>query len=84
MQHTPTARAISSSWDTAGRCAGLSRPLMDMPAEYMWRLRLSNCSVSVINTFRDDDSGSAGAALELLNDTSHLEDVIKNVFAAGR
>lgn len=67
-----------------GSLRGLIASLMDMPAEYMWRLRLSNCSITVINTFRDEESGAAGAALELLNDTSHLEDVIKNVFAAGR
>lgn len=67
-----------------GSLRGLITSLMDMPAEYMWRLRLSNCSITVINTFRDDDGGASGAALELLNDTNHLEDVIKNVFATGR
>ena len=66
-----------------GSLRGLITSLMDMPAEYMWRLRLSNCSVTVINTFRDDDSGASGAALELLNDTSHLGDVINELAAGG-
>ena len=61
-----------------GSLRGLIAALMGMPAEYMWRLRLSNCGITVVNTF------DGGAALELLNDTSHLEDVIENVFAAGR
>ena len=61
-----------------GSLRGLIAAFMGMPAEYMWRLRLSNCGITVINTF------DGGAALELLNDTSHLEDVIKDVFAAKR
>ena len=61
-----------------GSLRGLIAAMMGMPAEYMWRLRLSNCGITVINTF------DGGAALELLNDTSHLEDVIKNVFAARK
>ena len=61
-----------------GSLRGLIASLMGMPAEYMWRLRLSNCSITVVNTF------DGGAALELLNDTNHLEDVIQNVFAAAR
>ncbi len=61
-----------------GSLRGLIVSLMDMPPEYMWRLRLSNCSITVVNTF------DGGAVIELLNDTSHLEDVIKNVFAAKR
>ena len=61
-----------------GSLRGLIAAMMGMPAEYMWRLRLSNCGITVINTF------DGGAALELLNDTSHLEDVIKDVFAARK
>lgn len=61
-----------------GSLRGLIAAMMGMPAEYMWRLRLSNCGITVINTFDN------GAALELLNDTSHLEDVIKDVFAARK
>lgn len=60
-----------------GSLRGLIASMMGMPAEYMWRLRLSNCSITIVNTF------DGGAALELLNDTNHLEDVIKNVFAKG-
>ena len=44
--------------------------LMDMPPEYMWRLRLGNCGITVVNVF------DGGAALELLNDTSHIEDAL--------
>ena len=61
-----------------GSLRGLIVSLMDMPAEYMWRLRLSNCSITVVNIF------DGGAALDLLNDTSHLGDVIKDVFAGGQ
>lgn len=61
-----------------GSLRGLITAMMGMPAEYMWRLRLSNCGITVINTF------DGGAALELLNDTSHLEDVVKDVFAARK
>ena len=61
-----------------GSLRGLIVSMMDMPAEYMWRLRLSNCSITVVNIF------DGGAALELLNDTSHLGDVIKDVFADGQ
>ena len=60
-----------------GSLRGLIASMMGMPAEYMWRLRLSNCSISVINTF------DGGAALELLNDTSHLGDVINEFAARG-
>ena len=60
-----------------GSLRGLIASMMGMPAEYMWRLRLSNCSITIINTF------DGGSALDLLNDTSHLEDVIRNVFAKG-
>ncbi|MXY46582.1 MAG: histidine phosphatase family protein [Chloroflexi bacterium] len=61
-----------------GSLRGLIAAMLGMPAEYMWRLRLSNCGITVINTF------DGGAALDLLNDTSHLEDVIKDVFAARK
>ncbi len=67
-----------------GSLRGLIASLMGMPAEYMWRLRLSNCSITVINTFDEGPGSTRGAALELLNDTNHLEDVIKNIFTAGR
>lgn len=60
-----------------GSLRGLIASMLGMPAEYMWRLRLSNCSITIIHTF------DGGAALELLNDTNHLEDVIRNVFAKG-
>ena len=66
-----------------GSLRGLIAALMGMPAEYMWRLRLSNCSITVINTFDEGPGSARGAALELLNDTNHLEDVIQNVFAIG-
>ena len=59
-----------------GSLRALIACMMDMPPEYMWRLRLSNCGITVINLF------DGGAALELLNDTSHLGDVVKE-FAGG-
>ncbi len=59
-----------------GSLRALIVSLMGMPPEYMWRLRLSNCGITVVNIF------DGGAALELLNDTSHLGDVIKDVFAS--
>ena len=59
-----------------GSLRALIACMMDMPPEYMWRLRLSNCSLTVINMF------DGGAALELLNDTSHLGDIVKD-FADG-
>ena len=59
-----------------GSLRALIACMMGMPAKYMWRLRLSNCSLTVINLF------DGGAALELLNDTSHLGDVVKD-FADG-
>ncbi len=59
-----------------GSLRALIVSLMNMPPEYMWRLRLSNCGITVVNIF------DGGSALELLNDTSHLGDVIKDVFAS--
>ncbi len=47
--------------------------LMDMPPQYMWRLRLRNCGISVVSVF------DGGAFLEILNDTAHLH----NVYATG-
>ena len=44
--------------------------LMDMPTEYMWRLRIGNCGISVVSVM---DNGRA--TLDLLNDTTHWEDV---------
>ena len=76
-QHTPDSEGNILVVGHGGSLRGLITSLMDMPAEYMWRLRLSNCSVTVINTF------DGGAALELLNDTSHLGDVINELAAGG-
>ena len=46
--------------------------LMRMRTEYMWRLHMSNCGISVVNVM------DGGARLELLNDTNHLGDVFAN------
>ncbi len=44
--------------------------LMGMPTEYMWRLRIGNCGISVVSVMDD-----GRATLDLLNDTTHWEDV---------
>ena len=41
--------------------------LLKMPAEYMWRFKLANGSLSVVSLYTD-----GGATLDLLNDTNHL------------
>ena len=41
--------------------------LLKMPAEYMWRFKLANGSLSVVSLYED-----GGVTLDLLNDTHHL------------
>ena len=53
-----------------GSLRALIVSLMRMPTEYMWRLHMRNCGISVVSVW---DSGSR---LDLLNDTNHLGDVI--------
>ncbi len=53
-----------------GSLRALIVSLMRMPTEYMWRLHMKNCGISVVSVW---DSGSR---LDLLNDTNHLGDVI--------
>lgn len=43
--------------------------ILNMPAEYMWRFKLANGSLSVVSLY---DCG--GVTLDLLNDTNHLGD----------
>ena len=48
-------------------CAAIVR-LLELPAASMWRFRLDNGGLSAVTLYDD-----GGAALDLLNDTSHLE-----------
>ena len=48
-------------------CATIVR-LLELPAASMWRFRLDNGGLSAVTLYDD-----GGAALDLLNDTSHLE-----------
>ncbi|MDA0769772.1 MAG: histidine phosphatase family protein [Chloroflexi bacterium] len=43
--------------------------VLNMPAEYMWRFKLANGSLSVVSLYK-----CGGVTLDLLNDTSHLGD----------
>ena len=43
--------------------------LLKMPADYMWRFKLSNGSLSVVSLYE-----GGGVTLDLLNDTHHLGD----------
>lgn len=52
-----------------GSLRALIVSLMGMRTEYMWRLRIGNCGISVVSVM---DNGSA--TLDLLNDTNHLGD----------
>ena len=53
-----------------GSLRALIVSLMDMPTKYMWRLRIGNCGISVVSVMDDGK-----ATLDLLNDTTHWEDV---------
>ena len=48
-------------------CAAIVH-LLELPAASMWRFRLDNGGLSAVTLYND-----GGAALDLLNDTSHLE-----------
>lgn len=52
-----------------GSLRALIVSLMRMRTEYMWRLRIANCGISVVSVM------DSGATLDLLNDTNHLGDV---------
>ena len=56
-----------------GSLRALIVSLMRMQTEYMWRLRIANCGISVVSVM---DGGSA--TLDLLNDTNHLGDAFAN------
>lgn len=56
-----------------GSLRALIVSLMGMRTEYMWRLRIGNCGISVVSVM---DNGSA--TLDLLNDTNHLGDAFAN------
>lgn len=43
--------------------------ILNMPADYMWRFKLANGSLSIISLYE-----GGGATLDLLNDTNHLGD----------
>ena len=53
-----------------GSLRALIVSLMRMPTEYMWRLHMKNCGISVVSVW------DRGSRLDLLNDTNHLGDVI--------
>lgn len=52
-----------------GTLRALIACLMSLPAEKMWRFRFANAGISIVSVF---DKG--GTVLDLLNDTSHLEE----------
>ncbi len=72
----PLARAIADAHrDTddnvlivahAGSLRALTLAVLDMPADYFWRFRLSPASVTLITLY------SQGGVLDVWNDTSHL------------
>ena len=51
--------------------------LMEFPLEANWRFVMSNCSLSVFDTYSDN------AVLRLYNDTSHLDGLVERVQGAG-
>lgn len=56
-----------------GSLRALIACLLKMPAQYMWRLKLANCGITVVSVYDD-----GGVTLDLLNDTSHLGDCFTN------
>ena len=51
--------------------------LMELPLEANWRFVMSNCSLSVFDTYPDN------AVLHLYNDTSHLDGLVAGIQGAG-
>ena len=51
--------------------------LMELPLEATWRFVMSNCSLSVFDTYSDN------AVLRLYNDTSHLDGLVAGIQGAG-
>ena len=51
--------------------------LMEFPLEATWRFVMSNCSLSVFDTYPDN------AVLRLYNDTSHLDGLVEGIQGAG-
>ena len=47
--------------------------LMELPLEANWRFAMSNCSLSVFDTYTDN------AVLRLYNDTSHLDGLVAGI-----
>ncbi len=50
--------------------------LMEFPLEATWRFVMSNCSLSVFDTYPDN------AVLRLYNDTSHLDGLVAGIQGA--
>ena len=51
--------------------------LMEFPLDANWRFVMSNCSLSVFDTYPDN------AILRLYNDTSHLDGLVEGIQGAG-